>query len=518
MSKVFLSVLNLSLMASIAIFCVILLRALFNKMRCPKRFSVYLWLIPLVRLIVPVDINADFSIVPDFETSVQWEAAEETYIEVPKESVEPVAEMDGDFAVKASENEKKPAIESDNAYGIGGIWIHGSGIDTALSICSLIWLSGAVIFILHGLISYIILRSELRKCTIMTESTEVSGSNRASANRFHFKNVHFVKKLPTAFVLGVFKPEVYIPEDIGENAKKYVLDHENMHIRKCDHIYKVTAYIVTRVYWFNPVVWLFFNLLKKDIEFACDESVIADEKTEYKKGYALALLQLSINERVIEAPLSFSEGGVSKRIKHIVSYKKPDKLHVLLMLCIAIAACCCLLTNRPVKADKLNKTDELIADITNDSDHSRKAGADVFLKNITDGRVQYYKMLEQGDTEPDLYKMMPELHIDGSRFDLQFKKFSSYAGAGEFTISGNIMTASTNDGLYIFVFTVTDEGNLVFDAEESRKASSETDFGDLYDGAVFMPVFSAIRIKEADYEKKVRNTNFIFGYIWDFAE
>lgn len=147
-----------------------------------------------------------------------------------------------------------------------------------------------------------------------------------------------------------------------------------------------------------------------------------------------------------------------------------------------------------------------------------KSGSEELLKNISDGSVKYYKMLERGATKPDSDAMTPELHIDGSRFDLQFKKFSSYAGAGEFTISGNIMTASTNDGLYIFVFTVTDEGNLVFDAEESRKASSETDFGDLYDGAVFMPVFSAIRIKEADYEKKVRNTNFIFGYIWDFAE
>ncbi len=204
--------------------------------------------------------------------------------------------------------------------------------------------------------------------------------------------------------------------------------------------------------------------------------------------------------------------------------KRTIQLPAVLMFAMAITAGCSQLTNNQAKEENLseiatdNTTDIAIDNTTDNStsgiheykellsvpygedglvfaenEHSAcaKSGSEELLKNISDGSVKYYKMLERGATKPDSDAMTPELHIDGSHFDLHFKKFSSYAGAGEFTISGNTMTALTDDGKYTFVFNITDEGNLVFDIEESRKASSEIAFGDLYDEAIFMPVFSA---------------------------
>ena len=159
-------------------------------------------------------------------------------------------------------------------------------------------------------------------------------------------NVYICDDIESPFLLGFFRPKIYIPSDLSAEEELCVLEHERSHIKRLDHIWKPLGFAILSVYWFNPLLWVAYILLCRDIEQSCDEKVISQMSVQEKQGYSLALVSCSRQRRMITVcPVAFGQVSVSTRIKAIVSYKKPSFWIMLCSIVLCAAISVCFLTN-----------------------------------------------------------------------------------------------------------------------------------------------------------------------------
>ncbi|MCR5754397.1 MAG: M56 family metallopeptidase, partial [Acetatifactor sp.] len=160
------------------------------------------------------------------------------------------------------------------------------------------------------------------------------------------KGVRVCDEVESPFILGIFKPVIYVPSDMSEELLRLVLAHERAHLKRCDYLWKPLGFFLLSLYWFNPFCWLAYVLLCRDIEAACDEKVIRDKPKEYIVMYSQALLNCSIRRRTIAAcPLAFGETGVKTRVKGILNYKKPTFWVMIAAFIVCVAVTLCFMTN-----------------------------------------------------------------------------------------------------------------------------------------------------------------------------
>ena len=142
----------------------------------------------------------------------------------------------------------------------------------------------------------------------------------------------------TPFILGVFRPKIYLPSGLSESSLEYVIAHEKSHLRCRDHLWKPFAFCLLAVYWFDPLVWAAYGLVCRDIEFACDERIIHALKMPQRKAYASALLACSDRRtRVLVYPVAFGETAVVQRIRSVLNYKKPSFWVILVAVILILA-------------------------------------------------------------------------------------------------------------------------------------------------------------------------------------
>ena len=157
------------------------------------------------------------------------------------------------------------------------------------------------------------------------------------------------------FVLGLIKPKIYLPFNMNEKDMEHVVAHEMAHIRRKDHLWKPLGFILLTLHWFNPLMWLGYVLLCRDIELACDEKVIKELDHDARADYSQALLTCSVNRRMIAAcPLAFGEVGVKDRVKSVLNYKKPAFWIIIAAIVACVAVAVCFLTNPPAKEVNLD--------------------------------------------------------------------------------------------------------------------------------------------------------------------
>lgn len=191
-----------------------------------------------------------------------------------------------------------------------------------------IWTAGCLILLLYAVCSYILLR---RKTGAAFNNGE---------------NIYICDDIDTPFILGIFSPKIYIPSLLTEEERGYVIAHEKAHLKRLDCVWKPLGFILLAVYWFNPLSWVAYILLCRDIELACDERVIADKDIEYKKQYAMTLLNCSSPKKMVSAcPLAFGEVSVKTRIKTVLNYKKPAFWLVLAAVAACVVVMVCFMTN-----------------------------------------------------------------------------------------------------------------------------------------------------------------------------
>ena len=316
MAAVFLKLLNLSISASWLVLAVLVLR-LVSK-RSPKWMNVLLWGIVALRLVLPFSIESALSLIPSAET-VSPVAVQSAPAPTITSGVSVI-----DNAVNPSLSEHFAAVPTASVNPLY-VWTEIAGW---------VWLIGLGAMLLYALASYLRLR------------------RRVSVSLPIQDNIYLCDAISSPFILGVVKPHIYLPSGLDEVQRQNVLSHERAHLARRDHWWKPLGFALLAVYWFNPVLWLAYALLCRDIELACDERVIRTMDESAVKTYSTVLLACSmLRKAAITCPLAFGEVGVKERVKNALHYKKPAFWVVAASVAVCVVVAVCFLTNPPTDTD-----------------------------------------------------------------------------------------------------------------------------------------------------------------------
>ena len=310
MSGIFLKLLNLSISASWLVLVVLALRLVLK--RAPKWVNVLLWGMVALRLMLPFSIESALSLIPSAETV----SPEVVQFDPAPTITSGVTIIDN--AVNPSLSESFAAAPSASANPLY-VWTYLAGW---------VWLIGLAAMLAYALVSYLRLR------------------RRVSASIPLRENIYVCDEVASPFILGILRPRIYLPSALDEAQRGSVLSHERAHLARRDHWWKPLGFALLAVYWFNPLLWLAYTLLCRDIELACDERVLCGMDAGQVKDYSSALLACSVPRRMLAAcPLAFGEVGVGARVKNALRYKKPAFWVVAVSVVVCTVVAVCFLTN-----------------------------------------------------------------------------------------------------------------------------------------------------------------------------
>ncbi len=331
MNSVFISVLNMSITASMLAIAVILLR--FALKRSPRWIVCILWGFVALRLVFPFSFESIFSLMPERDP-IPAESIDSPNLN--SEGVMTLAPSGVIYQDPSGETVSVPAgaptvsVETfeNNSY------VQLEYAPSIADILCRVWLIGISAMLLYTFASYLRLHRRVAESVLLKE------------------NIYICDSIETPFILGVFRPRIYLPSTMKEADTEYVISHECAHLRRFDHIWKPLGFLLLSMHWFNPVLWLGYILLCRDIEIACDEKVIREQGTEIKKPYSEALVNCSVPRKMISAcPLAFGEVGVKERVKNVLNYKKPAFWIIIVAVIALIVTAVCFLTD-PVKEEE----------------------------------------------------------------------------------------------------------------------------------------------------------------------
>lgn len=309
MNEFFLKIINMSISASWLIFAVLILRLVLKK--APKWVNVLLWGIVAIRLICLFSFESALSLIPSAET-------------FPKKIISGPS-FDVQSGITPVDNRINDYL-GDRYFE--GVTVPANNGNTIMTILTIVWTIGILLLVAYTVISYWRLHREI--------DTAV----RYKDNIFQSENVS------SPFVLGLIKPRIYLPFKLDGQDMEHVVAHEQAHIRRKDHWWKPLGFLLLTIHWFNPLMWLAYVLLCRDIELACDEKVIKGLSNEQRADYTQALVTCSVNRRMIAAcPLTFGEVGVKERVKSVMNYKKPAFWVIIIAVIVCVGVAVCFLTN-----------------------------------------------------------------------------------------------------------------------------------------------------------------------------
>ena len=309
MNELFLKIINMSISASWLVLAVLILRFVLKK--APKWINVLLWGIVAIRLICPFSFESPLSLIPSAETIP---------LNIGMDSTPTI-----NSGISAINNAVNPIISQFNTPMAGASI---NPLQITIGIYEYIWIFGMIALALYTAISYWRLRRK------------VDTAVRYKDNIFQSENVS------SPFVFGIIKPRIYLPFKMNGQDLEHVVAHEHAHIRRKDHWWKPFGFLLLTIHWFNPLMWMAYVLLCRDIELACDEKVIKELGNEQRGDYTQALVACSVNRRMIVAcPLAFGEVSVKERVKSVMNYKKPAFWVIIISVIVCVGVAVCFLTN-----------------------------------------------------------------------------------------------------------------------------------------------------------------------------
>ena len=325
MDGVFKAVLGAGIQGSVVIAVVALLRLILKKV--PKKYICLLWILAGLRLLMPFSVESNLSLQPDVTAVSKGEMQIQTQQTPPSEQI----------AEQIPVSTSPAAPESEKISPVGGV-NHPAATRNAVDwevISGWIWLMGVGAMGLYCLISYGLLKRRVR------EAVRLEG------------NIWVCAGLGTAFILGFVRPRIYLPVGMAAGDQPFVLRHEQTHLRRGDHWVKLMGFLALAIHWFNPLVWLGYLLLCRDLEMACDEQVVSAMDLPERKAYSAALLNCSAGSpRVAPCPVAFGETSVKARIMNVLNYKKPAFWAVILAVAAIVFVAVCFLTDPVQKTEK----------------------------------------------------------------------------------------------------------------------------------------------------------------------
>ena len=320
MAEIFQKALNMSIAAGWLILAVIALRLLLR--RAPKRFRLLLWAVVGLRLALPWSIESALSLIPSAQTLPEGIMLERA----------PVL----DTGISALNGAINPGFTAAFTPELGA---SANPMQVLLPIAAALWMLGAAAMLLWALVSWLRLRKRVREAVRLEENV-------------------YECEIASPFVLGLFRPRIYLPFSLENGERELVLAHERAHITAGDHIIKPLGWLLLAAHWYNPLVWLAYALFCRDIELACDERVVHGLSLSDRADYSQALLDLSRPRGGVRAcPLAFGESSVKGRVKSVLSYKKPAFWLVLLAVVVCVGAAVCFLTDPKEEAEPVDDGD-----------------------------------------------------------------------------------------------------------------------------------------------------------------
>ena len=321
MNELFLKIINMSISASWLVLAVLILRFVLKK--APKWVNVLLWGIVAVRLICPFSFESALSLIPSAETFPDQVISGPSFD--VQTGIVPVDNRINDYL-------------GDRYFE--GVTVPTNNGNNVMTILTIVWIIGILLLVTYTIISY------------QRLNRKIDTAVRYKDNIFQSENVN------SPFVLGIINPRIYLPFKMNGQDLEHVVAHEQAHIRRKDHWWKPLGFLLLTIHWFNPLMWLTYVLLCRDIELACDEKVIKELENEQRADYTQALVACSVNRRMIAAcPLAFGEVGVKERVKSVMNYKKPAFWIVILAVIACVVVAVCFLTNPIMIGDHFVLTD-----------------------------------------------------------------------------------------------------------------------------------------------------------------
>ena len=324
MHRLFPIVCNMSLTASVVILAVLAVRLLLR--RAPKVFSYALWAVVLFRLLCPVSVTSTVSLLGTLGAPAQERTAVTSVVEyVPADIVrnmaptvtplpqEPFPAEPGENIVSTAPSVTQPAAAP------------ASPLSGPVAVLTLTWLTGMALLLLYSVISLLRLRRRLVGAVRLED------------------NIYLADYIPSPFVMGLFRPKIYLPSTLTETERGYILRHEQYHLRRRDHVVKLLSFLALCVHWFNPLVWAAFILAGKDMEMSCDEAVVRELGEDIRADYSASLLSLATGRRIVAGmPLAFGEGDTGGRIRNLLNWKRPQPwiIAVCAVVCVGLIALC----------------------------------------------------------------------------------------------------------------------------------------------------------------------------------
>lgn len=319
--QMFIRTLNMSLTGSTVILAVLLLRLLFKK--APRIFSYCLWGAVLFRLLCPVSFTAGFSpfsilnapaascgrleYIPQDILRMQARLQPELAMQPAKKDFLTNTPSDNATAANRAENTSRQTSAAKETNTLSRM-LYILQTPKAVKTAAFIWICTMTVLLLYSLTNFIRLKQLLKGAVWEKE------------------NIYQSQHIAVPFVIGIFRPRIYLPAHLRPDEKEYVLLHEQIHIRRKDHAIRLLSYLALCLHWFNPLVWAAFFLSGRDMEMSCDEAVIRRMGNTIKKKYSTSLLSIAAGttEASISSGLAtFGKGATKSRIKHILHYKKP---------------------------------------------------------------------------------------------------------------------------------------------------------------------------------------------------
>ena len=410
----FTSILNLSISASWLVLAVMAVRLVLKK--APKALHCALWALVAFRLLCPISIESDLSMIPSREV------LPESYLYL--EPREPQFREPAQLQIVTNPNFSAPVeIEIDTTV---------DRVQHFDILATVLWLAGVGAMGIYAAFRWLSL------CLRLRMAARVYG------------NVWECDDISSPFILGLLRPRIYLPAGLDEETRTHVLAHENAHLKRLDHLWKPLGFALLAVHWFNPIMWLGYALLCRDIELACDEKVIKKLDKPAVLAYSQALIRCAVPQRSIAlCPLAFGEVGVKDRIKAMTRYKKPGLVLTVIAIAASVLLAACFLTD-PVEPSPAPT--ESIPEMTEQQNKSED-----FIK-------MYYIYRPEG--LPAF--TAPEFQLfTGDNFTMMESAFSSYHGTGKYTLEDGTLELRTDDGHYVCVFT--QEGfDFIYDRERSN--------------------------------------------------
>ncbi|MBQ6165366.1 MAG: hypothetical protein IJK23_12900 [Clostridia bacterium] len=417
MDDLFLKLFNMSVTAGWVVLALVAVRLVFRK--APKRLLCALWGLVGLRLILPFTLKSVVSLIPSTETV----------------GSDPVGNPVINSGFSAFNTVVNPVI-SQNAVPLQ---TGRTQWESFLAAAPYLWLCGAALMLAWAVFSYLRVRGQTRV------SVPVG------------RNVYLCDGLPSPFLLGIFRPRIYLPSDVTDEEQTFILAHEQAHLKRFDHIWKPLGFLLLSVYWFHPLLWVAYLLLCRDIESACDERVIKHYSDRERAMYSQTILRFSAPRRAVSAcPVAFGETGVKERVKSVLSYKKPTVWILAAAVALSVVLTVVFVTD------------------------PKKSGAP---KNAEEAAGEY--IVTVSDPTPLGHGASFTLSEDGT-FRFSRGAAYSYMPSGEWTLDkdGTLTLRIENVGMYVFSW----KGKGY--AYDSKKSDIDSYLGgvlDIADGTVFVP-------------------------------